>query len=182
MLDVFVASSRNQNIFLFCGGRVAGKPGIIFDIFKLSLTCVHLQTQLTLVSSEVKSSRFIVRLLFFQHSMVFFFHHYELPAILRREAHIVAEDQINEEQLELDLLNQTADNPNEPAHNNTYTDDDEINIEVNNGDENNFAENSSASIDPSLRNRRQNGGETMNGSQTLNVQPNPTSLEHDRTS
>ena len=36
--------------------------------------------------------------------MVFFFHHYELPAILRQGPHIVAENDILEEHL--DLLNQ----------------------------------------------------------------------------
>lgn len=40
--------------------------------------------------------------------MVYFFHHYELPVILRRGAHIIAEDQILEGQLE--ILNQPVEN------------------------------------------------------------------------
>ncbi|XP_028403875.1 membralin-like [Dendronephthya gigantea] len=119
--------------------------------------------------------------LFIQHSMVFFFHHYELPAILMQGAHIVGGDQINEEQLELEILNPTVNNPNEPVLNNTYTGDNEINVGMNNDDGNNLAENGNGSNDPSLRqrvhDRRQNDGEMMNASQ-----PNPTSLEQDRTS
>ena len=41
--------------------------------------------------------------------MIFFFHHYELPAILRRGLHNLGGDQIIEGELELDILNLPAD-------------------------------------------------------------------------
>lgn len=67
--------------------------------------------------------------------MVFFFHHYELPAILRRGAHNLGGDQIIEGQLQLDILNLPAedngtDNLNEPVQN-------EINPSNNDNDGNN---------------------------------------------
>ena len=72
--------------------------------------------------------------------MIFFFHHYELPAILRRGAHIVGDGEVLDRQLELEILNRPAhnanDNPNEPVQNT------EINISANDASENNVPENS----------------------------------------
>ena len=67
--------------------------------------------------------------------MVFFFHHYELPAILRRGVHNLGGDQIIEGQLELDIFNlppedNAIDNLNEPVQN-------EINTSNNDNDGNN---------------------------------------------
>jgi hypothetical protein len=99
--------------------------------------------------------------------MIFFFHHYELPAILRRGAHIVAEGQIIEGQLELELLNPTGqnnagDNLNEPVQN-AGTENTEMNLSTNDADGNNATENSS---DLDAQESRSNSNNTLANGET----------------
>ena len=75
--------------------------------------------------------------------MIFFFHHYELPAILRRGNHIPADDQIIAGQLELEILNPPVQNVADDVENADNTD---VNIIANDNEnnvENNAAQNSS---------------------------------------
>jgi hypothetical protein len=101
--------------------------------------------------------------------MVYFFHHYELPAILRRGAHIVAEGQIIEGQLELGILNppvqNATDNLNEAVENaDAVNADNEINISTNDADGNNAAQNSS---DLDAQEPRSNSNPTPTNGETL---------------
>ena len=111
--------------------------------------------------------------------MVYFFHHYELPAILRRGAHIVAEGQIIEGQLELGILNppvqNATDNLNEAVENadaenadaenaDAVNADNEINISTNDADGNNAAQNSS---DLDGQEPRSNSNPTPTNGETL---------------
>ncbi|CAB3983750.1 Hypothetical predicted protein [Paramuricea clavata] len=98
--------------------------------------------------------------------MVYFFHHYELPAILRRGAHIVAEGQIIEGQLELEILNppvqNATDNLNEAVENADA--ENEINISTNDADGNNAAQTSS---DLDTQEPRSNSNPTSTNGETL---------------
>lgn len=50
--------------------------------------------------------------------MIFFFHHYELPAILNRDTHVAPDGQFIEAELELEILNPQAQR-NNPRNGNT---------------------------------------------------------------
>ena len=112
--------------------------------------------------------------------MIFFFHHYELPAILRRGAHIVREGEVLEGQLEIEILN-----PPPPAENNANDNEavqnTEININTNEASPN-TPENStdpdtqewtsnsnSASTDGATSSLRQRHGDVINTSSSSNA-------------